>query len=38
MDPDTNRGRKELGLDALIFAYIMFASAAAMLVFGAVAA
>ena len=38
MDADTNRGRKVLGLDALIFAYIMFASAAAMLVFGAVAA
>ena len=38
MDPDTNRGRKELGLDALIFAYLMFASAAAMLVFGAAAA
>lgn len=34
LDSDTNRGRKVLGLDALIFAYIMFASAAAMLVFG----
>ena len=38
MDADTNRGRKVLGLDALIFAYIMFASAAAMLVFGVAAA
>lgn len=38
MDPDTNRGRKVLGLDALIFAYLMFASAAAMLIFGVAAA
>ena len=38
MDADTNRGRKVLGLDALIFAYLMFASAFFMLVFGAAAA
>ena len=38
MDADTNRGRRVLGLDALIFAYIMFAAAAAMLVFGVIAA
>ena len=34
MDADTNRGRKVLGLDALIFAYLIFASAAGMLVPG----
>ncbi|CAE7233850.1 unnamed protein product [Symbiodinium sp. CCMP2592] len=38
MDADTNRGRKVLGLDALIFAYLMFASAFFMLLFGAAAA
>ena len=38
LDADTNRGRKVLGLDALIFAYLMFAAALCMLVFGAVAA
>ncbi|CAK8994431.1 Uncharacterized protein SCF082_LOCUS3943 [Durusdinium trenchii] len=38
LDADSNRGRRVLGLDALIFAYIMFAAAAAMLVFGVVAA
>ena len=38
MDADSNRGRKVLGLDALIFAYLMFAAAAAMLVFGFLAA
>ncbi|CAJ1455601.1 unnamed protein product [Effrenium voratum] len=37
-DANSNRGRRVLGLDALIFAYIMFAAAAAMLIFGVAAA